>query len=269
MTHQGQRFNQGKLRYDLIPPFAQQEYARVLTAGAQKYAPRNWERGLSWTQTAGSLMRHLEAFMRGEDYDPETGILHTAHIMCNAGFLTEFYRIYPQGDDRPHHYTRMPRIGLDVDEVIADFISAYCKKFNIENVPEMWNFDIHHRERMDALKDDKDFWMSIKPLIDPKDIPFEPFCYITSRIIPNEWTEEWIARNGFPTRPVYSVGSKPKLDVIKQHEVELFVDDRYENFCSITNGGVCCFLMDAPHNQRYNVGHKRIKSLKELPFVAR
>ena len=107
--------------------------------------------------------------------------------------------------------------------------------------------------------------MSIKPKIDPKDLPFEPHCYITSRPIPNEWTEQWIAENGFPTMPVYTVGvGESKVDVAKKSGIDIFIDDRFDNFVELNRAGICTYLMDAPHNQRYNVGHKRIKNLKDL-----
>ena len=34
MVDKGLRFNEGKDRYDLIPPFAEKQYAKVLTAGS-------------------------------------------------------------------------------------------------------------------------------------------------------------------------------------------------------------------------------------------
>ena len=37
----GLRYNEGKLRYDLIPAKANEEYAKVLTKGLEKYPPNN------------------------------------------------------------------------------------------------------------------------------------------------------------------------------------------------------------------------------------
>jgi len=54
------------------------------------------------------------------------------------------------------------------------------------------------------------------------------------------------------------------VDVAKESGVEIFVDDKYENFIELNSAGICCFLFDASHNQRYNVGFKRIKTLKEI-----
>jgi len=261
----GKRFNQGKPRYDLIPTFAQEQYAKVLTKGAEKYGSHNWRQGMKWSNVLASLERHLEAVKKGEDYDEETGLLHSAHIMCNAGFLTEYYKIYPQGDDRNHSYLFYPKIGLDIDEVLADFIKHYSEKYNDNIIPESWNFDKRMPEILDKLKEDKEFWLSIPVKTKPSDIPFEPTCYITSRNIPTEWTEEWIKKNGFPTVPVYTVGlEQSKLEVAKEAGIDIMVDDRMRNFVEFNNNGICCYLFDAKHNQRYKVGYKRIKSLKEL-----
>ena len=262
MEHKGLRFNNGKLRYDLVQPFAHEQMVRVLTKGAEKYAERNWERGMAWSNVIASLKRHLAAIERGEDYDNETGELHIAHLACNAHFLTAYYKIYPQGDDRPHKYLNRPRIGLDVDEVVADWTRAWVEKYNIP-IPEFWSFDPNIKEKFKELG--KDFWLNIKPKIDPKDLPFEPTCYITSRPIPTEWTEEWIHKSGFPIAPVYTVDiNHSKVDIAKNEEIDIFVDDRYENFVELNKAGICTFLMDAPHNQRYDVGFKRIYNLKEL-----
>lgn len=265
MDGEGKRFNQGKTRHDLIPAFAQEEYGKVLSMGAEKYGERNWEKGMLWGKVISSACRHLEAIKNGEDYDKESGLLHSAHLMCNAAFLTEYYKIFPQGDDRPHWWRSYPKIGLDIDEVLADFVGHYNKKFNIETVAENWNFDPNIKERIEELSDDYEFWSSIPAKIDPSEIPFEPHVYITSRSCPTEWTAEWLEKNGFPTRPVYTVGQdRSKVDVALGAGIDWFVDDRFENFVSLNKAGICCFLWDAPHNQRYHVGHRRIKSFHDM-----
>lgn len=260
----GLRFNEGKTRLDLAPPFAQEQYAKVLTKGSEKYAERNWEKGMKWSKVLASLERHLLAIKRGEDFDAETGLLHSAHVMCNAAFLTEYYKIYPQGDDRPHNYLSKPKIGLDIDEVLADWVAHWTAHHGLE-VPENWNFDRDISSKFKLLAEDKEFWMSIPVKTKASDIGFEPHCYITSRSIPKEWTEEWLDKNGFPTMPVYSVGlNQSKVDVAKESGIDIYVDDRYENFVELTNAGIFTYLFDAPHNKRYDVGFRRIKSLKEL-----
>jgi len=75
---------------------------------------------MPWAAVLASLERHIHAFKRGQDYDSESGLLHMAHVLANAAFLAEYYRIFAQGDDRPRRYLFRPMIGLDMDSVCAD-----------------------------------------------------------------------------------------------------------------------------------------------------
>jgi hypothetical protein len=105
----------------------------------------------------------------------------------------------------------------------------------------------------------------LRPLINPDEIPFEPHCYVTSRPVDTAITEEWLDMHRFPSRPVYTVKvGQSKTDVLRDAGVEVYVDDRFDNFVDINNAGICCYLMDMPHNRRYDVGHKRIFSLSDL-----
>lgn len=94
------KFDQGKERMELIDPEAMQELAKVLTFGAQKYEEHNWRKGLKVTRIIGAAMRHLFAILRGETHDPETGLQHAAHAMCNCMFLVWTINNKPECDDR-------------------------------------------------------------------------------------------------------------------------------------------------------------------------
>jgi hypothetical protein len=96
----GLRYNSDKLRYDLIPPLANREYAKVWTQALGKYPEGNWEKGMPWTEVIASAMRHLEAIRLGEDIDTESGLLHAAHLQCNAAMLTEYYFTKQDFDNR-------------------------------------------------------------------------------------------------------------------------------------------------------------------------
>ncbi|XXJ19883.1 dATP/dGTP diphosphohydrolase domain-containing protein [Desulfovibrio caledoniensis] len=87
---EGAKFDTGKLRMDLIPPEAIEGLAEVLTMGAEKYAARNWEKGFDWGRSVAALKRHLTAWERREDLDPESGLNHMKHVLCNAVFLVTF-----------------------------------------------------------------------------------------------------------------------------------------------------------------------------------
>jgi hypothetical protein len=96
----GLKFDGEKPRMDLISPIAAVALARVLTFGAKKYADNNWRKGIAWTRIVGAILRHAFAYLMGETNDPETGISHMAHIMCEAMFLIEFEQTHPELDDR-------------------------------------------------------------------------------------------------------------------------------------------------------------------------
>ena len=96
----GDRFNEGKPRWSLVPQSALIPMVRVLEFGAKKYGDYNWVKGLSIRETCESLKRHLDAFMEGEDDDPESKLSHIGHIQCNALFLSWMYENRPDLDDR-------------------------------------------------------------------------------------------------------------------------------------------------------------------------
>src|SRR5690349_11543974 len=85
----GTKFDQGKLRWDLVPPEFE-EVVKVLTYGASKYADRNWELGIQYGRLVAATLRHLWAWVRGERNDPETGIHHLAHAGCDILFLLTY-----------------------------------------------------------------------------------------------------------------------------------------------------------------------------------
>ena len=99
----GLRYNDNKLRLDLLPVGPLQDLAKVLAQGAQKYAERNWERGMRWSTCYGCALRHLFAWQGGEDLDQESGLPHLAHVMANIAFLLEYRKTCPALDDRPHN----------------------------------------------------------------------------------------------------------------------------------------------------------------------
>ena len=269
----GLRFNQGKLRYDLVEPRAHRDMIEVLTDAANnKYHPRNWENGLSWTSVLASLKRHIAAIEAGKDRDPESGRLHIAHAACNVHFLNAFYYIFPQGDDRPKRFLNIPKIGVDIDGVLADFTTAWNKLYpEISATPNSWYLDRKIGKRFEKMKQNNTldrFYLNIPALLKPEDLPFEPHCYITSRPVSKEITEQWIDNLEFPKKEVISVDIREsKVKVAQDAGVEIFIDDSYENFVELNNGGIFCYLYTAPWNIKYDVGHMRLNSLKDIPFL--
>jgi hypothetical protein len=97
----GARFNDGKARLDLIPLSSLTDCANVFDYGRKKYAAWNWAKGMDWSVPYGCLLRHMAAWFNGEDNDPESGLPHLGHAMCNLVMLSTFARTFQEGDDRP------------------------------------------------------------------------------------------------------------------------------------------------------------------------
>lgn len=100
---EGLRYNEGKSRVDLIPAEVLLELGRLYGYGARKYAPNNWRQGLSYTETYGSLCRHLYAWFAGASMDQENNCHHLVSVIWNAMALFYFEMFpakYEKFDDR-------------------------------------------------------------------------------------------------------------------------------------------------------------------------
>jgi len=96
----GQKHDSGKVRLELLSAAALEDVAQVMTFGAVKYGDHNWRGGFKWTRIIGAVLRHIFAWMRGVDKDPESGLNPLAHAMCGLMFLLEFYHTKAGEDDR-------------------------------------------------------------------------------------------------------------------------------------------------------------------------
>ena len=55
---------------------------RVYTEGAKKYADNSWQNiPDGFERYRAALLRHMTAYMKGERYDKETGLMHLAQIL--------------------------------------------------------------------------------------------------------------------------------------------------------------------------------------------
>jgi len=83
------KFDNGKLRYSLIPPHAMEELAKVLTYGAKKYKPNNWRKVKDLSRYEDALFRHLQEWRKGNELDKESKLPHLSHALANIVFLIE------------------------------------------------------------------------------------------------------------------------------------------------------------------------------------
>lgn len=113
-----------KPRPDLISPHAQMREGMIMTLGAEKYDPRNWEQGMPISECLASAQRHIEQYKRG-DTDED----HIAQARWNLGAVIHYEeeikagRMDPAIDDMPHYVdqpTREPDLEAYLDEASTD-----------------------------------------------------------------------------------------------------------------------------------------------------
>lgn len=85
---------EGKGRFDLIPPEAIFRLAKLYEAGAIKYDARNWEKGIPISRCLDSCFRHLYKYLAGlKDED------HLASAMWNIASIMHYERYNPDMQD--------------------------------------------------------------------------------------------------------------------------------------------------------------------------
>lgn len=94
------KHDDGKPPMHLVPRDAIESIARGLGYGAKKYSAHQWRQGMAWSRSYAALMRHAMAWWDGEDIDPESGLSHLDHILCNASFLATYNAKGLGQDDR-------------------------------------------------------------------------------------------------------------------------------------------------------------------------
>lgn len=117
----GVKHDSEKPRVDLLSSIALIEIAKVMTFGAKKYAAHNWRGGIAWSRVLGAALRHLLAFLGGQDKDPETGLSHLAHLGCCVMFLLEYEVTHPELDDRYRQSAEpifiVPSSGINIEDL--------------------------------------------------------------------------------------------------------------------------------------------------------
>lgn len=98
----GNRFNKDKLRWRNIPLFLLRPLIEVGHAGETKYGTYNFLKGQSVRNCMDSILRHYDSFEdpNQPDEDPESKVIHLAHIAWNALVAAYMIKTRPDLDDR-------------------------------------------------------------------------------------------------------------------------------------------------------------------------
>jgi hypothetical protein len=103
------RYNGDKLQWSLVDFESIESMVQVLMFGTKKYDRDNWKKGMPYTQICESLLRHIFAFLSGEDNDPESGLSHIGHMQCNTMFLDYAFKQHKEYDDRFEFFKRLEK----------------------------------------------------------------------------------------------------------------------------------------------------------------
>ena len=90
MTTIGRKYDSGKPEFSLLPPWALESVAKVLTFGAEKYDVDNWKHVSNGEyRYRNAALRHINDYVKGEKTDPESGCNHLAHAICCLMFILD------------------------------------------------------------------------------------------------------------------------------------------------------------------------------------
>jgi uncharacterized HAD superfamily protein len=139
---------------------------------------------------------------------------------------------------------KIPRIGTDIDGVIADFNSGYLNRFG--GFPKYdWCIT---RNVNNILVHERDFWLNLPVIRVPN---FTPRLYCSARVNNKRWTKKYLKSNGLNS-PLYQV---PGYNISKYNtlkgRVDVFIDDSIKNFIDLNLKGLPCLLMDTKYNREW------------------
>ncbi len=128
------KFDNGKLQWELLPWEGLEEVVKVAEMGANKYGKYNYRKGMEWTKVINSAFRHLVSIRNGVDFDSESKLLHAAHLVFNGLMLIEYYYNHKELDNRPDKQK--------IKENIAGDDKGFEKRFQIQNTFEPYTGEI-------------------------------------------------------------------------------------------------------------------------------
>lgn len=153
------------------------------------------------------------------------------------------------------------KIGLDIDDVLGDFIGQYCRYFDCDSHPERLRNEIITRNVQRILRKDREFWINL-PVLNMPD--FIPTLYCTKRVNPKLWTKIWLKENNFPNSPVYQLfcQSANKARMIKGR-VDVFIDDSEFNVRQLLSAGVPALLFGRTSSDLVSINSLQLDEISQ------
>lgn len=174
------------------------------------------------------------------------------------------------------------RIGVDIDGVISDSYTVWLGELNqyygknisvledyemhlVFDVPwdDMNNFFVQNVEKLFMLPHPmKGAKQGIESLL----AEGHEVIYVTARSTEEEEvTLRWMDKYRIPYENILFSGLKSKVELVKQWQLEFFIEDYMKNAKAIADSGVPVLLLNASYNQgELSKGIKRCKNWMEI-----
>jgi hypothetical protein len=118
MPEVGVKYDNNKLRYDLIEPEFLEGLAKILSLGAKKYSDGNWKNVNPFKDRYyAALLRHIQAWRKGELIDSESGESHLYHAACCLMFLDWGDKLKKEMYERAEEYLKSTEFLYDNTDV--------------------------------------------------------------------------------------------------------------------------------------------------------
>lgn len=124
----GTKNDQGKAPVSLIPRSAIIGIAKALDFGAKKYDRYNFMNGIEYTRLTDATMRHIFAFLDGEDIDKESGLNHINHAAANLCMLLYMLDNRQEMDDRFNKVDKKRQEANEFDALVNEAITQFKRE---------------------------------------------------------------------------------------------------------------------------------------------
>jgi uncharacterized HAD superfamily protein len=181
------------------------------------------------------------------------------------------------------------KIGMDIDGVLADFVTPFLQLLerrvggppidpasitdpNFQHHPLLTRELIY--ECMVDASYDPEFWRMLAPLPSAQqwqslsrisrdnEVVFITHRWVRDSYDINQVTCEWLRRHGIDNPVVYFT-QELKSQLVRQMNIELFVDDRHENCEDVATQTEAVVLMPhRPYNQYF--AHPKVQRIQDL-----
>ena len=135
------------------------------------------------------------------------------------------------------------RVSFDIDGVLADFESAYLKRF------KKWpNHDwAVTRNVANILIHEREFWLNLPVL---NTLSFTPKMCCSARVNNKRWTKKYLEDHDFPKAPLYQVpGYKLSKAKTLKGRCDVHIEDSVKNFLDLNRKGIPCLLYNNEINE--------------------